>query len=119
MAGMKSRDKGKRGEREVVTLLRAEGIRNALRTATLQNVSGGVRAADVLAEPLGVEVKRGRAVPLRRSIVDALDGERAAALYEQHLTPVLAHRDDGGRWLATLDLRDLARLLFGREVRNG
>lgn len=53
-----SRDKGKRGEREVVNLLKAEG-HHAQRTAPLQAAEGDDSGADVLLDDkYKIEVKR-------------------------------------------------------------
>lgn len=70
--GKVSREKGKRGEREVVNLLKAEG-HQAQRTAPLQAANGDSSGADVLLDDMyQIEVKRRKNG--FKSLYDYLDG---------------------------------------------
>ncbi len=70
--GKVSREKGKRGEREVVNLLKAEG-HQAQRTAPLQAANGDSSGADVLLDDrFKIEVKRRKNG--FKSLYDYLDG---------------------------------------------
>jgi Holliday junction resolvase len=102
------RNKGARGELEVVELLKAAGWPQAHR----QFGSGSAGGADVANGPEGVvlEVKRHRGrLDLPKAIrqVEAAAGDQAL--------PVVAHRRDGEPWRATLPLEDLLELLAWRE----
>ena len=102
MGGRPSREKGKRGERELAvalsTLLGQDWRRG-------QQFSGERGNADVVGVPgLHVECKRVEKLDLksamRQSRSDAPDGR----------VPVVCHRASHEPWLITLDLRDLPRL---------
>ena len=102
-----SRNKGKRGERELVRLLRAEGF-DARRG---QQFRGTPDSPDVLVADrpwLHLEVKRTE----RFRIYDAIDQARRDAGEGQ--MPVVAYRANRCRWLAVVDLRDF--LVLAREV---
>ena len=107
MGGKASRNKGKRGEREVVRILKAYGF-DAERTAPLQ--AGKSKRPDVLAtagkRSIVVEVKRIKRIP---------------AIIEHAMAQLLAYRDgdirfvairgDGGKWLAVMELEELLSLI--------
>lgn len=112
MAGRKSSDKGKRGERDAVELLKQFGFAEARRGGPRQSVAGDEGAPDVDGVRFaGFEVRVGRAVRLRKSIADALDGPRAASLYAEGRVPVLLHKDDRGDWCVTLKAADYLPVL--------
>ena len=100
--GKASRDKGKRGEREVVDLFKARGLR-ARRTA---QVDGGL-SSDVLVEDrpsLHVEVKRYAKVAAVRFLEQAeRDAAARADLTGKDREPVLFFREDGGPWRVMLN----------------
>lgn len=91
--GKSQRDKGKRGEREVVRILTAAGNWPARRG---WQSAGGRLQCDVEGTPLWTEVKRGKRCNIRAAMAQALadtDG-RPVAVFT---------REDGGDWLCTLD----------------
>ena len=98
-----SRNKGKRGERELARLLTLNG-HPAHRG---QQYSGSPDSPDVICEslPFHFEVKRCERLRLReamqQAIADAGEGK----------TPVVAHRRNGGEWLAVLPMTALLELL--------
>lgn len=106
--GRASREKGKRGEREVVALAREHDL-EADRTAALQ--AGGVPgAADVRLRAfpgLHVEVKRDERLSVDRMVRQAEEDAPAAAV------PVVAYRRNGEPWRAVVPLEYLARLWAG------
>jgi Holliday junction resolvase len=106
-----SRDKGKRGEREVVNLVKASGL-NARRTAPLQSASAN-QAADVelLDFPhLHVEVKRDE-----RMSVDAMCRQAEGDVSAGH-TPVVVYRRNNGPWRAVVPLSFLLDLLHDKVM---
>jgi Holliday junction resolvase len=90
-----SRNKGKRGEREAVELLRSHGFEEARRG---QQHRGGPDSPDILGGPPGLhlEVKRTERLDLYASI------EQATHDAEISETPVVLHRRNGRQWVAIL-----------------
>ena len=111
--GRASREKGKRGEREVVALAREHDL-EADRTAALQ--AGGVPgAADVRLRAfpgLHVEVKRDQ-----RLSVDAMV-RQAEEEAPEGATPVVAWRRDGMKWRADVPLGHYLALLSATTRRD-
>ena len=108
--GRKSRDKGKRGEREAATVLNQmlPGC-NARRGVQFQ---GGTESPDVKHDIAGIqfEVKRAE----RLSPYAAL--EQAAGDCGALDKPVVLHRRNGKEWIAVMyldDLVDVADLIIG------
>ena len=98
-----SREKGKRGEREVAAILRDHGF-NARRG---QQYSGTETTADVVGLPgYHLEVKRTERLDLYGAYHQA---ERDAG--DSGDVPVVVHRRNGQPWLAALPLDDFLRLL--------
>lgn len=109
MTGRRSRDKGARGEREVVDVFRSVGL-DAHRAAPMQ--AGGVAGyPDVVVEghPIHVEVKRTETLALpawtRQAEADARPGE----------VPVVAYRRSGEAWRAVVPLDYFAALLAAAD----
>jgi hypothetical protein len=103
--GRMSRAKGCRGEREVVALAKEAGFIRAERAAPLQAAKGDEHHADV--EGVGrlfVEVKRHAKVSVPGCMKALLAKERPGFIR------VLVHRDNGGKWLATLEATELLKL---------
>lgn len=103
-----SREKGKRGELEVVHLLKDHGWEDARRTAQHcgNNPEG---TADVVGLPgIHIEVKRVE----RLNIDDAMDQSRRDAVETDNSTPVVFHRRTGKPWKVTMDAGDWL-LMFG------
>ena len=102
--GMKSRRKGKTGERELALVFIAEGF--AARTGRQHR--GGPDSPDVIVDDLPrlhVECKRTE----KFSLYSALD--QAAADAGEDQMPVVCHRRNSHRWVAVLDFEDFAKLL--------
>jgi len=109
---MNSRSKGKRGELEVVHLLKELGI-EARRG---QQYEGSSNSPDVVVGPpletLHIEVKRREAGNLYHWLAQAKN-ECAGK------TPVVFHKRNGEEWVAILSLIDfltIMRLLHGRQT---
>lgn len=99
--GKMSREKGKRGEREVATLLRFYGYAGSRG----QQHKGGADSPDVTGLPgVHIEVKRTERLALyealAQSIRDAGDDE----------LPVVVHRRNGQKWVVVLDFNDFMGL---------
>jgi Holliday junction resolvase len=101
MAGM-SRNKGKRGEREVAEFLRTHGI-PARRG---QQFSGGPDSPDVTHDLDGFhfEVKRAETFRLYKALEQAIDERRQGDI------PVVWHRPNGRPWVVVLRAEDFLTL---------
>ena len=108
--GKASREKGKRGERELASILRQRGYTDAKRG---QQYCGSNGDADVTGLPgVHIECKRVEKLnieaAMEQSRSDAKDGE----------IPVVAHRKDRKPWLLTMDLLDFLEIYEKGEKRN-
>lgn len=106
--GKTSRDKGARGEREVVAFLRAEGY-DAHRGHQLHQ-KGGADNPDVLALPgIHIEVKRTEAFRMEDAMAQAHAdcGDRM---------PTVWHRRNNGRWRVIMEASDWIQLYRAWEV---
>lgn len=101
MSGLKSRNKGKRGEREVVLMFKRAGFMEARRGYQYRD---GSEASDVIGVPWWVEVKRHKRVNIKAALKQAI-----AACGEQ--TPIVFSRDDGDEWLVTLRADDFLDMI--------
>lgn len=105
--GRASREKGKRGERELAAIIRSYGFVDARRGQQYCGASGD---ADVTGIP-GVHIECKRVENLRlwdaldQSIWDAREGE----------IPVVAHRKSRKPWVVILQLDDFLRILGGSD----
>jgi Holliday junction resolvase len=108
VSGGTSRSKGARGEVELVTLLRENGWPHARRNFG----SGSSGGNDLVGGPADVafECKRTERLRLHEAYAQLLAAARPTDL------PVLAHRRNGGEWLATVPLDELLALLKLREM---
>ncbi len=102
---MNSRSKGKRGELEVVHILREDGHKDARRG---QQYRGGADSPDIIGLPgIHGEVKRVERLNLTeayaQAVLDAGEGE----------IPTVFHKRNRGEWMATLSLKDFLRLYDG------
>ena len=102
--GKSSRDKGKRGERELAALLRGLGFAGARRTAQYCGNSG--EADDVLGvDGLHIEVKRCETTKIpewmAQATRDCTDTENV---------PIVAHRRSREQWLVTLPAIDFFQI---------
>ena len=109
--GSRSRDKGARGENEVLELVRAYWPR-----ATRNFASGAAGNSDIAHGPQGVviECKRTERLRLRESWRQVTHDARPSGGVLPAL-PVLATRWNGGSWLAVTELDELLMLLAFRE----
>ena len=108
--GKLSREKGKRGERELVGKLREHGFADAHRS---QQFSGkGESAADVIALPaIHIECKRVE----RLNISDAMAQAKRDA--KNGDKPAVFHRKNGEGWLVTMQMDDWIEIY--REFYSG
>lgn len=107
-----SRDKGKRGELELVHVLKEKGI-DAHRT---QQFCGKAGDSDVVAEDLKLyhfEVKR-----VEKLVIDDAI-EQAKRDCPEGKTPVVAHRRNRGEWLVTMTLEDWIDLAWKEDAPCG
>lgn len=100
--GRASREKGKRGEREVASALRAMGFDSR----RAQQYAGADGTADVLTSIGGThwEVKRYARIGSLRFL------EQARRDAPEGSIPVVACREDSGPWVIQVDLKDLPLL---------
>lgn len=107
--GKASREKGKRGEREVAQRFKDAGFKDARRTVQYCGKTGD--AADVVGVPrLHIEVKRVEREAVRKWIAQAI---RDAAAGGEGKIPVVCHRKSGDEWLVTLRLEDFLEIMKG------
>jgi hypothetical protein len=106
-AGRRSRRRGKTGELEVATILRAHGWPHARRNWAEQPQGG----RDILDGPgaTWISVKRTERLRLREAFAEASAGAGGSNV------PMVVHRCDGQPWLVTLELEELLPLLVLRE----
>ena len=105
MSGLRSRNKGKQGEREAAELLRSMGI-DARRS---QQFSGQGETADLITEldGLHIEVKRYAKISATKFMQQAKEDAGNGL-------PIVIMREDRGEWLIMLEatrLQDFARLV--------
>ena len=99
--GKMQRDKGKRGEREVVAILKELGWPEARRARQ----SDGAIDPDVAGcDPLWIEVKRRKLIAACR-FMDQAEGDASAKKI-----PTTFMREDGGEWYVMCRSDDLLRL---------
>lgn len=109
--GKASREKGKRGEREVAGIFRDAGWDTARRTSQYCGKTGD--ASDITGIPgLHIEVKRVEREAVRQWYGQAERDEQAAGKGD---IPVVIHRRSDAPWLVTISLRDFIRILRGAE----
>jgi len=102
--GKFSRDKGKRGEAELVRFLRAAGWQNVRRTAQYCGKTG--EAADLVGLP-GIHIECKRVEHL--NIDDALAQAKRDAAGSDRL-PAVFHRKNNTRWKVTMDAEDWLKI---------
>ncbi len=101
MSGKASRDKGKRGERELAKVLQSYGYD----TKRGQQYCGANGDADVIGLPgIHIECKRVE----RLNLYDAVAQAKSDA--KQNEMPVVMHRKNNCEWLVTLSLDDFMKL---------
>lgn len=106
--GKSSREKGKRGERELASILREEYGWDCRRG---QQFSGANGDADVVGLPyIHIECKRVE----KLNIYDAIDQSRRDAKPDE--LPAVFHRKNNCDWLVTMRLSDWIQIYTGWEV---
>lgn len=101
MGGKASRDKGKRGERELASKLREYGF-DCRRG---QQFSGANGDADVVGLPgIHIECKRVEKLNIENAMAQARHDARAGEL------ATVMHRKDHCSWLVTMDLESFMRI---------
>ena len=109
--GKASREKGKRGEREVAKIFRDAGYAEAHRTSQYCGKTGD--ASDVTGVPgLHLEVKFVEKEAVRSWYGQAVRDAEAAGRGD---TPVVIHRKTHEDWLVTLSLDDFIEILKREE----
>lgn len=107
----KSREKGKRGERELASILRADYGYDARRGQQYCGASGD---ADVIGLPdIHIEVKRTE----RFSLYDALDQARRDARLDE--IPAVFHRRNSSPWVVVMALDDFMEIYTEWEASKG
>lgn len=98
---MNSREKGKRGERELASVLKSYGYK----TRRGQQYCGANGDADVVGLPdIHIECKRNE----RLNLYDAMSQSRADSTMDEF--PVVMHRKNNSEWLVTMTLADWIEL---------
>lgn len=106
MGGKRSREKGKRGEREIASLLREYGY-DARRGVQYK---GGQDSPDVIGLPgTHIEVKRTE----RLNLYDALAQSKADAGDDM---PIVLHRKNNSEWVVIQPLSDWINLFRSWEL---
>lgn len=105
MGGAHSRRKGAQGERELVNLAKAVGLKDAKREAPMQAGHGDDYPDVGGIAGLYIESKRYKKTPVNTFAEELLNKVRRDALL-----PVLMYRDDGCRWRAVLDGETMLKL---------
>lgn len=109
MGGKRSREKGKRGEREIASLLREYGY-DARRGVQYK---GGQDSPDVVGLPgTHIEVKRTE----RLNLYDALSQSKADAGDDM---PIVLHRKNNAEWVVIQPLKDWIDLYREWELSKG
>jgi len=107
---MNSRDKGKRGERELAAILKEHGYCEARRG---QQYCGADGSADVIGLPgIHIEAKRVEKLNLTMAMAQAMNDARPGEI------PAVFHRKNHRQWLVTLTLDDFMKLYKagGKEI---
>ena len=107
--GKMSREKGKRGERELAKKLREYGYTDAKRSVQYCGANGDADIIDAL-EGIHIECKRTE----RLSLYDALSQAKADA--KEGELPAVFHRKNNSPWVAIMDIDDWIKLYREWEV---
>ena len=107
--GKSQRDKGQRGEREVVAWLTAHGYPGAGRGWQSRR---GHAQCDAEGTEWWIEVKRGKQVNVRSAMRQAM-GDR------DERKPLVVWRDDQQPWMVSMHLEDAVRLFAGNDRGDG
>ena len=113
--GRRSREKGKRGEREIARILREHGYKDARRGV---QYSGRTGAADVVGIPgWHIEVKRVEYFDMSAAVAQARsDAHAARFIPDDHW--VVMHRSDRKPWIAIMAESVYSRLITEKQVQD-
>lgn len=107
---MNSREKGKRGERELASKLREYGYDSRRG----QQYNGADGSADVVGLPgIHIECKRVERLDLESAMAQARRDSKRGEI------PSVFHRKNNCRWLVTVDLESFMQLYREWEAGNG
>lgn len=108
--GKASRNKGKRGELEVVKILKVAGFEKAQRSAQCKGNTG--QAPDVEGLPgIHIEVKRVERLNLRKAYEQAVNDSKKSGDI-----PAVFHRGSHQPWMVTFSLEDFLKLYKKGDV---
>lgn len=111
--GKASRNKGKRGELEVVKILKVAGFEKAQRSAQCKGNTG--QAPDVEGLPgIHIEVKRVERLNLRKAYEQAVNDSKENGNND---IPAVFHRQSHQPWMVSLSLSDFLKL-YKKERRD-
>lgn len=109
MSGKASRDKGKRGERELAKTLRSYGFD----TKRGQQYCGANGDADVVGLPgVHIECKRVERLNLYDAMAQSMSDARKNEI------PVVMHRKNNCEWLVTLEIDDFMKIYKESDYAN-
>lgn len=107
--GKSSRNKGKRGEREIANLLKEAGFKNAHRSAQCKGNTG--QAPDVEGLPgIHIEVKRVERLNLKKAYEQAVNDSKENGNND---IPAVFHRGSFEPWMVTLSLSNFLEIYKG------
>lgn len=114
--GKMSREKGKRGERELSNILREYGYD----TRRGQQYNGADGSADVVGLPgIHIECKRVEKLNIYDAVEQAVRDSHAEGLPFDYDLPVVFHRKNNHPWLATMRLEDWIKIYGDSETDSG
>lgn len=106
--GKMSKEKGKRGERELAGILRQHGYSDSHRG---QQYSGADGSADVVGLPgIHIECKRVEKLNLYDAMAQAIEGGTKPLPFEGDRLPAVFHRKNNHSWLVTMRLEDWIKI---------
>lgn len=106
--GLKSRNKGKAGERELARFLSERGFE----ASRGQQHKGSNDSPDVVCQslPFHIECKRTETFRLYAAMQQAIDDAAGSGK-----VPMVVHRKNGEDWVAVIKLADLLAVISGAE----
>lgn len=106
--GKMSRDKGKRGEREIANILKEHGFKNARRTSQYCGTTGD--ASDVIGlDGFHIEVKYVEKLNIDKALEQAIRDSEAKP--EKKEIPVVMHRANRHPWKVTMRIEDFLAMV--------
>ena len=106
--GKRSREKGKRGERELAHKLQELGFNDVYRS---QQYCGSSDSADLVGLPgIHIECKRTESLALYQALEQAIKDSANSGNF-----PAVFHRRNGKNWVVIMELKDWVSL-FSRSI---